>query len=52
MADTLDSVRDYSADQMGSDCRFEFVYDPAYRRDQDVDSALDNQGTDLCCQDA
>ena len=52
MVDILGFVRGYSVDQLGSGCQFELVNDPAFRRDQDVDSASDNQGKDLCCQDA
>jgi len=52
VVDTLGSVRGYSADQLGSGYQFGLVSGPALRHDQDVDSELDNQETDLCCQDA
>jgi hypothetical protein len=52
VVDTLGSARDYCADQLGSGCQFGLVSGPAFRHGQDVDSASDNQETDLCCQDA
>lgn len=52
MVDTLGSARDYSDDQLGSGCQFGLVSGPAFRHGQDVDSASDNQETDLYCQDA
>jgi hypothetical protein len=52
VVDTLGSARDYSDDQLGSGCQFGLVSGPAFRHGQDVDSASDNQETDLYCQDA